>query len=479
MNPLSILRILGGIWVALGAAMMLSLIPGLIFADGGLKPILFVGSAVVIIGILLVTAAPKRGEIRLREAIFSVGAVWVSAGLIGALPYYFGGLLVFTDALFESFSGFTTTGASVVTDVEAWPHAMLFWRSMTHCLGGMGIVVMSVAILPLLGYGGVELFQTEAVGPVKDKLTPRVRETAQILWSVYLGMILVETALLWIGGMELFDALCHSFGTMATGGFSTKNASIGHYQSSYINWIIIIFMLLGGINFGLHIQALRGKPLMMWRDPELRWWLGLIFSVIVICVIINYIDFGLPLSRTIEDVVFSTISVITTTGYCIVDFDDWGFAARMIILALFFVGACTCSTGGSMKMFRWIVAVKAIRFQLRKNLHPQAIIPLRMGNRIISDDAARAIMLFIITYFLLTFISALLLMLQNIDFITAISGVAACIGNVGPGFNLAGASETYAPFPVFSKYVLMADMLLGRLEIFSLLVIFTRGFWRP
>lgn len=479
MNFIAVIHLVGAVWTAVGIALTISILPALYFGDGGIFALGIVGVTTLALGFGSRFIARSAEAIRTREAFFSVIVVWITACIIGALPYMIQGLLGFTDALFESVSGFTTTGASVVADIESWPHGFIFWRSMTHALGGMGIVVMSIALLPLLGYGGVELFQTEAVGPLKDKLTPRVRETARALWLIYLGLMAAQTIAMRLGGMPWFDSLCHSFGTIATGGFSTKNSSIGFYQSHYLTWVVIVFMLLGGINFALHFSVLRGRPLAYFRDHEFRFWIIVIMVAIIVIVGINLKDSTVGWMQTIEDAAFSVTSMVSTTGFVTVDFDLWGPAPRFILLMLLFTGSCAGSTCGSIKMFRWAVITKAIRLQFRRNLHPNALFPLRINGKILPEEVVKSIAIFIVAYISMVVIGALLIMMTGVDIVSALSGSATCAAGCGPGLNLLGATEVYMPLSNFAKYILMTEMLLGRLEIFALLVVFTRGFWRP
>jgi len=479
MNVVAILHFVGAVWTAIGLSLIISIIPALYFGDGGAGSLAVIGLTATLLGLGSRLLARRREAIRTREAFFSVILVWLSACIIGALPYYFQGLLGLTDALFESVSGFTTTGASMVADIESWPHAMVFWRSMTHALGGMGIVVMSIALLPLLGYGGVELFQTEAVGPMKDKLTPRVRETARALWLIYLGLMAAQTVAMRVGGVPWFDSICHAFGTIATGGFSTKNASIGAYQSHYITWVVIVFMLLGGTNFALHFNALRGRSLSHFRDYEFRFWLVIAFIAIVLVTGVNLPDSTVGVGQTIEDAAFTVTSIITTTGFITTDFDLWAPASRFLLLMLLFTGSCAGSTCGSIKMFRWAVIMKAIRLQFRRNLHPNALFPLRMNSKILPEEVVKSIAIFIVAYIGMVVVGALLIMMTGVDIVSAFSGSATCAAGCGPGLGILGATEVYASLAGFAKYVLIAEMLLGRLEIFALIVVFTRGFWRP
>jgi trk system potassium uptake protein TrkH len=478
-NFIAVIHFTGAIWVGLGLALLICLIPAYYFGDGGEGVFASVGLAVLALGGASRAIARHQPDIRAREALFSVVLAWLTVSFIGALPFYFTGCLNLTDAMFESVSGFTTTGASVIPDVEIVAHSLIFWRSFTHFLGGMGIVVMSLALLPLLGYGGVELFQTEAVGPVKDKLTPRVRETARALWVIYISLIAMEAVLLRIGGMPWFDSLCHSFGTVATGGFSTKNASIGFYESNYISWVVIIFMLLGGVNFALHFRVLRKGLMVYLRDIEFRFWILTVIAAVIFIYILGSLQPASDAEYDLTGVAFSVVSMVSTTGFFTVDFDLWQPAGKFILLLFLFSGSCAGSTCGSIKMFRWVVAYQAIRLQMRRNLHPQAVIPLRVGNKIVSDEVIKSILIFIIAYIVMVMTGALVIMATGVDMISAFSGTSACAAGCGPGLNELGATETYAGLPALAKYVLIVEMLFGRLEIFSFLVLFTRGYWRP
>lgn len=478
MNIIAVLRFLGAGWAVVGASILVSLIPAFWFGDGGVAALAATGGITVGVGLASLLFTTKQELIRTKEAFLSVALVWITAPIVGAIPFTAAGLLGFTDALFEAVSGFTTTGASVVADIESWPHGLVFWRSMTHALGGMGIVAMSVALLPILGFGGVELFQTEVVGPLKDKLTPRVRETARALWLIYTGLIATQTILYVFGGMSWFDSICHSFGTMATGGFSTKNASIGFYQSHYITWVTTVFMLLGGANFALHFMALRGRSFVHAKDFEFRFYFAIVSGAIGLIYLGNIAGSPRGWFDVLEGAAFSVASIVTTTGYVTEDFNLWGPASRFILLLLTFTGSCAGSTAGSVKMIRWGVAFKAIRLQLRRNVHPHAILPLRIGGKLISDETVRAILLYIVAYCGMVAMGSLSLMMMGIEVDSAIAGTAICASNTGAGQGLLGSTDTFTGYPAAAKYILSLEMLLGRLEIFALLIIFSRGFWR-
>jgi trk system potassium uptake protein TrkH len=410
-------------------------------------------------------------------AVVALG--WTAAGIFGALPFYLGGVFDgFSDALFESLSGFTTTGASVLTEIEILPRGLLFWRSLTHWLGGMGIIVLSLAILPLLGIGGMQLYKAEVPGPVPDKLTPRIKDTAMILWTVYVLFSLLETVFLMFGGMDLFEALCHTFGTMATGGFSTRNASIGSFNSPYTDTVIMVFMLFAGINFSLHYQFLKGNPLAFWRNAEFRFFIG---AVIVFSVLVTLNLYG-PVYETLAESLrygtFQVLSIITTTGYATADFELWPSLSQSILLFCMFLGASAGSTGGGMKCLRIMLLLKHSYNQLLSLIHPRAVTQVKLGGRPISEEVLHSIWGYFMFYLGLFILSAFLLAAMEVDLVTSFAAVAASIGNIGPGIGLVGPMDNYAHIPLLGKWLLMLCMLLGRLEIYTVLVLFVPEFWR-
>jgi trk system potassium uptake protein TrkH len=488
-NFRAILHFLGPIWIILGIAILFCLIPAYIYHEGEFVSLLAIGLTIISMGTLSLLLTRKGEEIRIREAQFSVFSAWISACLIGAVPFIVIAKMGLVDAFFEAVSGFTTTGASVINDVEALPHGLLFWRSLTHWLGGMGIVVMSITILPLLGYGGMELFRIEAVGPLKEKFTPRVRNTARILWGTYVIITIVQITLLYVGGMNLYDAMCHAFGAIATGGFSTKNTGILYFNSHFINWVIIFSMLSGATNFYLHYSALRGRPLIYFKDPEFRFWLSFLFIAIILIIIINlwhnpnihihnFIDNIGGVGKVIEDSAFIAVSLSSTTGFALADYNEWNHAAQFILVVLMLFGSCAGSTCGAIKIMRLMVLYKAIRLEVRKLIHPHAVFQVHIGEKLVSTDTVRAIFMFTVAYFGMVGIGIFILMFFGLDWASAIGGVVACAGGVGPGLGVLGPSTTYYVLPAVSKLTLCLEMLLGRFEIYAFIVVFSRGFWR-
>ena len=420
-----------------------------------------------------------KSEIGIRDGFAIVTFGWVSMAFFGALPAFISGAIPsFTDAFFESMSGFTTTGASILNDIESMPHGVLFWRSMTHWLGGMGIILLSLAILPMLGVGGMQLFRAEVPGPVTDKLTPRIRQTAEILWGVYLLLTALETILLMLGGMSFFDALCHTFGTMATGGFSTKNAGIAAYDNPFIHWVIIIFMICAGTNFALHFRALRGDLRVYHRDPEFRFFLSVMAGAIALLLIFNYSGLFDSFGEQFRHTVFQVVSILTTTGYTTRDFELWAPTALFVLLALMFVGGMAGSTGGGMKTMRIFIIIKQARMELRQIIHPRGIFPVRLGKRVISDEVVKNIFGFFLLYAMFFILGAVVMTFFRLDLVSSVAASAACLNNIGPGLGAVGPTDNYQFIPMLGKWVLCGLMLLGRLEVYTVAILFSRFYWR-
>ncbi len=421
------------------------------------------------------TTPPMLG---LREGMAIVVMGWLAAGLVGALPFWIGGYMGPTDAVFESVSGFTTTGSSILTDIESLPRGVLVWRSLTHWLGGMGIIVLSLAILPFLGVGGMQLYKAEAPGPAPDKLRPRIKDTAMLLWKVYLLFSGALFLLLLLGGMDVFEAVCHTFATMATGGFSTRNASVGAFDSAHIDWVIVLFMFLAGANFALHYRALRGKPITVLRDPEFRLYAGV---TLVVTAIVTFCIYGTnydSLLTSLRMAAFQVVSICTTTGYATADYELWTPLPQALLFLLMFLGGSAGSTGGGMKHMRLLVLLKQGRQELVRLVHPRAVKRVKIGGRVVPNDVVAGVVSFFILYMLLYVLASFVMAALGLDVLTAFASVAACIGNIGPGLGSVGPAENYAHIPTLGKWVLMFCMLLGRLEIYTVLVFFIPEFWR-
>ncbi len=477
-----LLYMVGALLVAIGLTMLWPLGFSLYYQDDGIMPLAAACGATVLSGLLLVVFF-RRTDLQVpishREGMAITTFGWLAAGFCGALPFYLGGVFAHPmDCLFESFSGFTTTGASVLTNIEVVPKGLLFWRSLTHWLGGMGIIVLSLAILPFLGVGGMQLYKAEVPGPVPDKLRPRIRDTAMILWQVYILFSVVETVLLMLGGMDFFDALCHTFGTMATGGFSTKNASIGHYQSVYIDIVVTIFMLIAGINFSLHYFALKGQPGSLWRDPECRFFLGLFVVLTGVTTIyihgVNASSWG----QALRYASFQVASILTTTGYATTDFELWPALPQCLLLLCMFIGGCAGSTGGGMKCMRIMLLLRHAYQELFRLIHPRAVTRVKLGAQVVSSEVIGGIGGFFVLWLVLLFLGVFLVAATGVDVMTSFTAVLSCIGNIGPGLGSVGPAENYAHLPVVAKGVLSLCMLLGRLEIFTVIILFVPEFYR-
>jgi len=476
-----ILKIIGVLTLFFGLTMIFPLLVSLYYHDGSLVPLLKSMAITMTAGLVLYLIFYKAEAqiISQREGMAIVAVSWTAVGLFGAIPFYLGdAYFTFTDAVFESVSGFTTTGSSVLSNIEAVSKGLLFWRSFIQWLGGMGIIVLSVAILPFLGVGGMQLYKAEVPSPVPDKLKPRIRDTAMILWKVYALISLAQVLLLLLGGMGFYDALCHTFTTMPTGGFSTKNTSVAHFNSVYFDCVFIVFMLLAGINFSLHYQLIRGKPLAFWRDSECRFFIG--------AVIILTIAVSLDIFRTVYDTLgdalrygaFQVVSIVTTTGYATADYEQWPAMSQLILLLSMFLGASAGSTGGGMKCLRIMLCFKYCYKELFSLIHPRAVTHIKIGGNTVPDDVMRSVLGFLALYVGLFALSSVVLAGLGVDFITSFAAVAATMGNIGPGFGAVGPVENFAIIPVAGKWLLIWCMLLGRLEIFTVIILVVPEFWR-
>lgn len=473
--------VVGTLILFLGLTMAAPMICWLWYQDASLTPLLSAMGITVSSGgiFFLMFRREEATQISQREGMAIVAVGWTAIGLFGALPFYLAATeWSFVDAFFESVSGFTTTGASILTDIEALPKWLLLWRSFIQWLGGMGIIVLSIAILPFLGVGGMQLYKAEVPSPVPDKLKPRIRETAVILWKVYALFSVVETVLLMFGGMSFFDALCHAFTTMPTGGFSTRNASVAHFNSIYIDTVVIVFMILAGINFSLHYQLLRGKPLAFWKDAECRFFL---LAVLVISALVGWnlwYSVYESVGRALRYGIFQVVSIITTTGFATADYEQWPAMSQLILLLCMIMGASAGSTGGGMKCLRIMLCFKYCYRELFAMVHPRAVLAVKIGGRSVPDDVLRSVLGFLALYMGLFGLSAVLLAGMGVDFVTAIGAVASALGNIGPGFGTVGPVENYAHLPALGKWLLIWCMLLGRLEIFTILILLVPEFWR-
>lgn len=489
MHVKTILNILGAILALTGFTMM---VPALI-AWGYNEPDL-VGHLQSMgicmgIGIPVWLFTRKSRSLNNKDGFVIVTLSWLLVALAGAMPFYLSGAIPnFTDAWFESMSGVTTTGATIIGNpntlphlpngIESLTHGVLYWRSFIQWIGGMGIIVFTIAILPLLGVGGVQLFKAEVPGPVSDKIRPRVKETAKILWMVYVGLTAAEAILLSISGMSWFDAICHAFTTLPTGGFSTQNASIAAYANPAIHYIIILFMFIAGVNFFLHFRSLTGNIKICFKDPEFLAYIGITFAATLFIFLNIASAQGEWTHDNFLSSLFQSVSILTTTGYVSADYEIWPFFSQYLILILMFIGAMGGSTGGGMKVARIILLVKYAATETRRMLHSRAIIPIRIGDRYIGEDVVRNTLGFFLFYMSIFGVTALILTTLNLDIESAIGAAASAIGNIGPGLGAFGPTDNYALLHPMGKWMLTFCMLLGRLEIFTIMVLFSRTFWK-
>lgn len=477
MDLKAVLHALGALLIFVGLSIVIPMLVALYYGDGDFYPFL---SAILITsgaGLLLWRLTPANLEIKIREGFGVVTFGWILFAAFGALPFVFVADITFTDAFFETMSGFTTTGATILTDVEILPHGLLFWRSFTHWIGGMGIILLSLAVLPMLGVGGMQLFKAEVPGPSVDKIQPRVQDTAKVLWSVYVLLSALEAVLLKLGGMTWFDASCHTFGTMATGGFSTKNAGIMHFNSVYIEYVITIFMILAGANFALHYRMLQRNWKAYSKNSEFRSYLGIILCATIFLSLstltVNFDSYA----DSFRGAIFQVVSLMTTTGFHSANYELWSLSSQFLLVSLMFVGGCAGSTGGGIKVVRVILTFKYILIQFKRLVHPHAVIPIKFNNRPISSDAMLDILGFFLIFVILVVASSFVMSLLGLDLITSVSTVISTLANIGPGIGDIGPTENFASIPAAGKWLLSFLMLAGRLEIFTVLIIFSRHFW--
>ncbi len=475
----SVIHLQGLLLSSLAVTMLLPVPFSLYYGGDDHWALLFSAAITALVGLSAYKFTDLDRTLRIRDGFAIVTFGWLGFSLFGSLPYLLSGTIPsFTDAFFETISGFTTTGATILSEIESLPHGILLWRSLTHWLGGMGIIVLSLAILPFLGVGGMQLFKAEVPGPVADKLTPRVTETAKILWGVYMLLSAVETLLLMLGGMTLFDALCHTFGTMATGGYSTRNASVGAYDSAYIDYVITFFMFLAGANFSLHYRLLRGNWKVYRQDREFLVYLGIIVVATLIIGAEVWWQTYDSFAEALRYSLFQVVSIQTTTGYGTADYEQWSYSSQFILFILMFIGGSAGSTGGGMKVMRIYLLFKFSVSEFTRLLHPNAVVPVRMRKAAVSRDIITNILGFFVLYMFLFAVGVFIMTLLGLDILSALGAVAASLSNIGPGLAQVGPTDNYGFIPGVGKWVLSLLMLMGRLEIFTVLVLFSPAFWK-
>ena len=476
MNVRIILYTLGWVLNLEAAAMLLPLICSLCYGESPV-PFLIAIAATAVLGIILTVKKPKSISMYSREGYTSVALSWVVLSIMGALPFFISGYIPnFMDAVFETVSGFTTTGASILKDVEALPKGLLFWRSFTHWLGGMGIIVFLIALLPLFGGSNLYLIKAESPGPSVGKLVPKVKSTAKILYSIYLSFTVIEIILLLIGKMSLFDALTTTFGTAGTGGFGIKNSSMADY-SSYIQNVVTVFMLIFGVDFSIYYLLLVKKFSSAVKSTEVRTYLGIVLTSAII-IAFNCRHLFANIWQSLHHAFFQVASIITTTGYATADFNAWPALSKTILITLMFIGACAGSTGGGIKVSRIVILIKSIFKEIRITAHPKSTLKITMNGNVIEHETLRAVNVYMAAYLLIAALSILFISVDNFDFETNFTAVASALNNIGPGFSKVGPTENFSVFSNLSKFILALDMLIGRLEIFPMLMLLSPRTWR-
>ncbi len=478
LQPIS--NILGVLLILLGISMMVTAGVSWWFDALDVNTFLLSGGISLGSGMLLwVYKFSTETQVNKREGYLIVSLGWLFLGLFGALPFYLSGVTpLFADALFESVSGFTTTGATVFSDIESLPKGILFWRSLTHWIGGMGIIVLTVALFPMLGIAGIELFVAESPGPTTDKVKPRIKETAKRLWFIYFGITIVLIVLLWLEGMTLFDAVNHAFATMGTGGFSTKNASIAYYTSPAIQYTLALFMVLAGCNYVVIYYLLKGKFSKVWGNEEFRYYvLFILFTSVLLACWIHFMAGG-SFEQNFRDGLFTLVSLITTTGFVTADYTLWSPGLTMFFFLMLFIGACAGSTAGGIKFVRHLVFVKNTYLEFKRILHPRAMIRIKIDGELVAPRILTHILVFLLVYLITFILGSLMITVTGLDFLTAIGGVASTLGNVGPAIGNLGPVNSFSAVPISSKWIFTMLMLLGRLELFTILILFTPHFWR-
>lgn len=474
-----IANMLGNVLWVEGILMILPLIVTFIYQDGGSTAFLMAIAIALFIGIPLSRIKAKRASYFAKDGMIAVGLSWIAVSLVGALPFYFSQEIPsYVDAFFETVSGFTTTGSSILTNVEGLTHGMLFWRSFTHWVGGMGVLVFVLALIPKSNERTMHIMRAEVPGPTIGKLVPRLKQTAVILYQIYMVLTIIEVLLLCLGGMPLFDSLCHSFGTAGTGGFGIKNTSIGYYDNAYYDIIITIFMILFGINFNLYYFILIKDFKQTFKDQEMRTYLGII-AIAIICITINILPMYDGIFSAMRHSAFQVGSIITTTGYSSCDFNLWPTFSKIILFLLMFMGASAGSTGGGIKVSRMMIVAKKVKMDLQKLIHPQKIDAITMNGKIVPEETVNQILSFFGCYMLIAAATILVVSLDGFDVESTITSTIACLSNIGPGLGICGPFGSFAYFSPLSKIVLSFAMLIGRLEIYPILILAVPLYWKP
>ena len=479
-NFAPISNVVGVLLIIIGVLMFSALPFSWYYHSNDAEALFFSGGITILCGLLLWLARFGSGSsVNKREGYLIVSLGWLAMVTFGMLPYLISGAIPsVTDAFFETVSGMTTTGASIVKDLEDIPAGILFWRSMTQWIGGMGIIVLTVALFPLLGIGGVELFVAEAPGPSADKIHPRIRETAKRLWLIYVGLTVALTVILWVAGMDFYESINHALTTMATGGFSTRNESIVAFDVPAIQYTLALFMFFAGTNYTVIYLSLRGRWKKVWKSDEAKAYFLLTLAFTLVITFFVFQKTGHPLEKAFRDSLFQVVSIVTTTGYVSAYYTEWGNGPLILFFILLFVGACSGSTSGGIKIIRHLVFLKNSILEFKRILHPRAVVPLKLNGQVVRPKIMTHILVFLLLYLILFVAGSVAVSLLGLDFETSIGAVATSLGNVGPGIGGVGPDLTFAWLPGSVKWILTALMLMGRLELFTILVLFTPYFWK-
>lgn len=479
MNYGMVLKNLGILLICEALSLLPSLIVAFIYKDGDASAFIYTIGILVFIGLLAAIRKPKSKELYAKEGFAIVAIGWILISFFGALPFYFNGAIPsLVDAFFETSSGLTTTGSTLLQQIEGLPRGLLFWRSFTHWIGGMGVLVLSMAILPSGGAGAFQIMKAESPGPAPGKLVPKVKETAKILYGIYIVITLVEIVLLKLAGMSLYDSMIHTFGTVGTGGFSNMNLSVGAYNNVYVDIIITVFMFLCGANFALYYQLLKGNIKSIFKDEELRIYTLIVVASIVLIAIDLYGTVYKSVGQAIRHSSFQVSSVITTTGYSTTDFNTWPVFSKMILVMLMFIGGCAGSTAGALKNIRILILLKAAKRDLLKIIHPRAVFPVRVGGKAVNEQTLSEVLGFFFMYLMIYCIAVLIVSIEGKDIVSNLTAVATTLGNVGPGLEIVGPMGNFSSYTDLSKIVFSFCMIAGRLEIYPILLLASPGFWK-
>lgn len=479
MNITAILNIIGHVMKYEIILLLIPFFVALFYGQGDANAFLYTVLLIIPIALILIKIKGKKNEIYAKEGFLTVGLAWIVISFFGALPFVFSGAIPsLVDAFFETSSGFTTTGASILTEIQSLPKGILFWRSFTHWVGGMGFLIFILALMPTFSGNTIHLLKAESPGPTPGKIVPKIKQTAKILYAIYFVLTLIETIFLKSAGLSWYDSIIHALGTAGTGGFSNMNASVAAFNNPAVEWIITIFMLLFGVNFVLYFQLIRGNVKAFFKSEELKWYLIAVFASIII-IAVNIIPFNHgDVTKSIRDSAFQVSSIVTTTGYATVNFNLWPTLSKVILIMLMFMGAMAGSTGGGIKTIRIVIIFKAIRREIDKILHPRRVKSVKIDGNVVEEETISGVFLFIFAYIIISLIAIFIVSFDNFDVTTTVTSVIATLSNIGPGLEMVGPAGNFSAFSDLSKLVLSFCMLAGRLEIYPMLILFSPSLWK-